>query len=183
MDSFISPLLEKNNKQIDKGANKGAHNIQSRVMKVMNPLSNLWVIIENLRSASKESHSVDNVDIYRDINFNNANCNPAKLHFGLMQMSQINGLLENQHYEALIPISVEVNTKISWWINQLELSNRESIISPNPFMILTSDASDGSLGPHWNRYWSSIEQTYHINAKEILAAFNLSQKKKEIFKV
>nr|XP_022306049.1 uncharacterized protein LOC111112656 [Crassostrea virginica] len=63
MDSFISPLLEKNNKQIDKGADKGAQNIQSRVMKVMGPLSTLWGILENLRSASRESHEVDNVDI------------------------------------------------------------------------------------------------------------------------
>ena len=37
MDSFISPLLEMNNKQIDQGADLGAQNIQSRVMKVIGP--------------------------------------------------------------------------------------------------------------------------------------------------
>ena len=101
---------------------------------------------------------------------------PAKLHCRLMQMSQINGLLENQHYEALVPISVGVKTELSWWINQLELSNGKSIISPNPSMILTSDASDAGWGATFESqstggYWSSIEQTYHINAKELLAAF------------
>ena len=65
-------------------------------------------------------------------------------------MSQINGLFENQHYEALVPISVGVKTELSWWINPLELSNGKSIISPNPSMILTSDASDAGWGPHSN---------------------------------
>ena len=32
-------------------------------MKVIGPLSNLWGILENLRSASRESHEADNVDI------------------------------------------------------------------------------------------------------------------------
>ncbi|XP_052719628.1 uncharacterized protein LOC128191535 [Crassostrea angulata] len=63
LDSFISPLLEKRNKQFDKGADKGAQNIQSRVMKVMGPLSKLWSILEGLRAASRDSHEVDNVDV------------------------------------------------------------------------------------------------------------------------
>ena len=32
-------------------------------MQVIGPLSNLWGILENLRSASMESHEVDHVDI------------------------------------------------------------------------------------------------------------------------
>ena len=34
------------------------------IVKVMDPLSNLWGILENLRSASRESHELDNVGIY-----------------------------------------------------------------------------------------------------------------------
>ena len=65
MDSFISPLLEKSDKQIDKGADKRAQKIYSRlrVMQVMCPLSNLWGILENLRSASRESQKEYNLDI------------------------------------------------------------------------------------------------------------------------
>ncbi|XP_061178537.1 uncharacterized protein LOC133187188 [Saccostrea echinata] len=63
LDSFISPLLEKKNKQFDKGADKGAQNIQSRIYKTLGPLSKLWGILEDLRAASGESHEVDNVDV------------------------------------------------------------------------------------------------------------------------
>ena len=93
-----------------------------------------------------------------------------------MQMSQIKGLSENQHYEALVPILVGVKTELSWWINQLELSDGKSIISSNPSMILTSDASDSGLentceSQSSGGYWSPIQQIYHINGKELLSAF------------
>lgn len=76
----------------------------------------------------------------------------------------------------MIPISVEVKTELRWWINQLEVSNGKSIISSNPSMILTSDASDVVWGATWDTQstggcWSPVEQSYHINAKELLAAF------------
>lgn len=101
---------------------------------------------------------------------------PAKLQCRFMQMTQIKGLLENKHYEAMIPISVEVKTELRWWINQLEVSNGKSIIGSNPSMILTSDASDVAWGATWDTQstggcWSPVEQSYHINAKELLAAF------------
>lgn len=51
LDSFISLLLEKRNKQFDKRADKGAQNIRSRVMKVMGLLSELLSNLEGSHGA------------------------------------------------------------------------------------------------------------------------------------
>lgn len=67
-----------------------------------------------------------------------------------MQMTQIKGLLEDKHYEAMIPISGEVKTELRWWINQLVVSNGKSIIDSNSSMILTSDALDIAWGATWD---------------------------------
>lgn len=65
---------------------------------------------------------------------------PSKLHCRSMQMTRIKSLLENRHYEAMIPISGEVKTELRWQINQLEFLEGKSIKGSNTLIILTLDA-------------------------------------------
>lgn len=48
----------------------------------------------------------------------------------------------------MFPVIGEIKTELRWQINQLQVSNRKSIIGSNPPIILMSDALDITWGPH-----------------------------------
>ena len=58
-----------------------------------------------------------------------------------MQRQQILELQETGDYNSKITLSVEVKAELDWWVQNLHLTKRSSIISASPQLIIASNAS------------------------------------------
>ena len=58
-----------------------------------------------------------------------------------MQRQQILELQETGDYNSKITLSVEVKAELDWWVKNLHLTKRSSIISASPQLIIASNAS------------------------------------------
>ncbi|XP_064113206.1 uncharacterized protein LOC135219920 [Macrobrachium nipponense] len=83
---------------------------------------------------------------------------------------------KEQRLSDTFPISAEVKKDLIWWLDPAKLGEGVSLQQLNPQLILFSDASDLGWGATLgNREisgrWSETERNWHINKKELMAAF------------
>ena len=79
------------------------------------------------------------------------------------------------NFDAKVSISTEAREDIVWWIDNIDTLNRQ-LSKQLPSVFITSDSSDFAWGGTRDGQsaggpWSANEQTWHINVKELLAAF------------
>jgi len=100
----------------------------------------------------------------------------APLHYKRLEhhkdrfMKQVGG-----DYEAIIPIDKIVREDLVWWIENLEKVEKQ-LERNKPDIQLTSDSSDFAWGGTRDGVsaggpWTAEEKRWHINVKELLAAF------------
>jgi hypothetical protein len=101
---------------------------------------------------------------------------PATLQCRQLQMAQIQALMLGKNYDDLVGLSHAIKADLRWWIDHLHDCNGRAIITPSPDFVIESDACDTGWGgacdtDRTGGPWSETEFKYHINAKELLAAF------------
>jgi len=84
-------------------------------------------------------------------------------------------LHNNQSYETEITLTEESKQELRWWLYNLQQWNGKAIISPNPDLMITTDASKKGWGAVCQNVttqglWSPAEAELHINVLELMAA-------------
>ncbi|CAC5404240.1 unnamed protein product [Mytilus coruscus] len=105
---------------------------------------------------------------------------PSNLQSRFLQMDQIKGHLKGKSYEQEIILSQTARDELIWWVTKIEEFNGKAIITPCPGIVITSDASNLGWGLFFKTkvqvaYGGKQESKFHINAKELLAAFLVVQ--------
>ena len=89
-------------------------------------------------------------------------------------MQSVRGLLEGKNYENQLVLNEKSREEIQWWIQSLKSSNGRSLKTKKREIQITSDASNKGWGA-WSGqekiggFWTSEEEKWHINAKELKA--------------
>ena len=106
----------------------------------------------------------------------------AQLHYRHIEKVKSEALTKNRgNYEAKCQLSDESQAELKWW----KTANLKNWISPPPIILeMKTDASTGDFSPNsfggWEATcegiqcggaWDTIEQTYHINTRELLAIY------------
>jgi hypothetical protein len=100
----------------------------------------------------------------------------APLHYRKLQMTKTKALMRGyQSYESVVILTDDCKRELSWWINQLQECNGKAIMSPQPDLVITTDASKIGWGGEVNGMktqgqWSLEESKLHINILEMRAA-------------
>jgi hypothetical protein len=101
---------------------------------------------------------------------------PAPLHYRHLQMLCSKGLIEGQNYENEICLNGDSKREIQWWMTSLKNTNGRCFAGKSQEIQITTDASDKGWGA-WSKnrkiggFWLPQEKIWHINAKELKAAF------------
>ena len=100
---------------------------------------------------------------------------PAPLQYRYLQRNQITELSQTGSFEEKITLSNLAKGELDWWIQNIALSNGKSLITLNPDLVISSDASKKGWGAACRHKstggpWSRRESEKHINVLEILAA-------------
>ena len=74
----------------------------------------------------------------------------APLHYRHLQHQQIHKLICHNSFEEKVIISVETRNELLWWKENLTLCSGRSLISPQPQIIIRSDASLQGWGASYN---------------------------------
>ena len=96
----------------------------------------------------------------------------GELYYRRLQINKIAALRQNQgDYDAVMNLSEHSKAELLWWINNITQSQR-LLLTSNPDLILTTDASLlgwGALlnGMETRGHWSTEEQGFHINYLEM----------------
>lgn len=99
------------------------------------------------------------------------------LHYRSLERNKIDALkCSRGNFDSLMYISDQMKDDLSWWINNAHFSCRQICHGPIQFVVY-SDASLLGWGATFDNqeiggHWSDIEQSYHINALELVACFN-----------
>ena len=98
----------------------------------------------------------------------------APLHYRLLQKEKHAALKQNHSFDSLRKLSQAAKAEIRWWLAHLEAFNGKAILSPNPEMVIETDASKEGWRAHYNGmsiggHWSMAEKALHINALELKA--------------
>lgn len=99
---------------------------------------------------------------------------PASLHYRHLQSEKNMVLRQGGGYNTIVTLSDQAIKEVNWWVNQVEVWNRKSLINPNPAVIIQSDASKKGWGAVCEKMciggiWLSGESQNHINVLELLA--------------
>jgi len=100
----------------------------------------------------------------------------APLHYKRMEHHKDKFMkLKCGNYDASIPLDRIVKDDLTWWIENLDRTQKQ-LTRQKPEVILTSDSSDFAWGGEREGVtaggpWSAEEKRWHINVKELLAAF------------
>uniref|UniRef100_A0A8W8ISQ8 Reverse transcriptase domain-containing protein n=1 Tax=Magallana gigas TaxID=29159 RepID=A0A8W8ISQ8_MAGGI len=98
----------------------------------------------------------------------------ASLHYRHLQSEKNMVLRQGGGYNTIVTLSDQAIKEVNWWVNQVEVWNRKSLINPNPAVIIQSDASKKGWGAVCEKMciggiWLSGESQNHINVLELLA--------------
>ncbi|XP_074643979.1 uncharacterized protein LOC141900830 [Tubulanus polymorphus] len=101
---------------------------------------------------------------------------PAPLDYRNLQMLKRAGLgVGNQSYETEVTLTTEGREDLLWWIQEIQNHNGKSVISPDPDLTITTDASHlggGAVvegtGLVTQGLWSPQEASKHINVLELM---------------
>ena len=66
---------------------------------------------------------------------------PALLQYRALKHNQIQGILPKNFLEEKVTLLYQVKRKLNWWIQNLNLYNGKSLITPLARIIISSDAS------------------------------------------
>lgn len=98
------------------------------------------------------------------------------LHYRSFEKEKIEALkCSSGNFDSLMCISDEMTDNLLWWMNNVHIACRRICHGPIQFEVY-SDASLLGWGATFNNqeicgHWSDTEQSYHINALELLACF------------
>ena len=101
----------------------------------------------------------------------------APLHYRSLERDKVFNLATaNNNYDALMTLSKESITEITWWFENVRTLNGKPIRMGPVDFYLETDASNDGWGAHFNGThaggrWSALESTNHINYLELLAIF------------
>ena len=100
---------------------------------------------------------------------------PAQLQVRYFQSLQIQALKLSKCYHAKVHLDKDAKDEFFWWIENLRLYNRKSLILPPADLCISTDASTKGWGPTCQEIstggpWSQEEQKAHINVLELKAA-------------
>jgi len=73
---------------------------------------------------------------------------PAPLQYRYLQRNQIQALSKSQNFDSIIPLSPQAKGEITWWIENLSLSNGRSLLTVPAQLVISSDASLQGWGQH-----------------------------------
>ena len=96
------------------------------------------------------------------------------LYYRRLEINEITALRQNQgDYDAVMNLCEHSKAELLWWINDIAQSQR-LLLTTNPDLILTTDASLLGWGAVLNGmetggHWSTEEQGFHINYLEMKA--------------
>ena len=100
----------------------------------------------------------------------------GQLYYRCIDIDKIRALaLHKGNYEGTMTLSKQAKLDLQWWVQNIHVSSKP-ILTPNPQLILQSDASNlgwGGVHPDGRTtggHWSGGESKLHINQKELLAA-------------
>ena len=79
------------------------------------------------------------------------------------------------YYNAQVVLDLECKSELKWWFRHLQDWNVKSLISPAPYLVITTDSSMMGWGALCNGtttqgLWSPSEKLDHINVLELKAA-------------
>ena len=109
---------------------------------------------------------------------------PAPLHYRALQCLRLEALGQKRSpdYDSSVKLSSEAVKDLQWWIHSLRHHNGRPIYSPEPTLVLESDASKKGWGAHCRENgistggpWTREESQAHINWLELKAAFLATQ--------
>ena len=101
---------------------------------------------------------------------------PGPLNYRHLQMQKSKALFYNrQSYAAIVCLTKECKVELNWWRDSLQDWNGRAMISPNPDLVITTDASKKGWGAECEGrttqgQWSVEETKIHINVLELTAA-------------
>ena len=104
----------------------------------------------------------------------------APLHYRSIQNQLISTLrsqpITHQNYDVKICLNGQSRKDLTWWVKNLKTNCSRPIHPPPVDLSIMSDASDLAWGAHLasvriQGFWRSYEFSWHINRKELKAAF------------
>jgi len=101
---------------------------------------------------------------------------PAPLFYRSLQATKHHFQNQEGGLNSQIHLSITDKEELSWWKEQANLWNFRSLLPPANWLKITTDASNWGWGAVCKEVttggpWSQVENTYHINYLEMLAAF------------
>ena len=92
---------------------------------------------------------------------------PASQQYRDLQQQQITGLSMRGSYEDTIVLHKEAKMELDWWVQNLDLNNRQYILSTAPQIVIQSDASKSGWravcqGQSAGGPWSQEERREHM---------------------
>ena len=92
---------------------------------------------------------------------------PASQQYRDLQQQQITGLFMRGSYEDTIVLHKEAKMELDWWVQNLDLNNRQYILSTAPQIVIQSDASKSGWravcqGQSAGGPWSQEERRGHM---------------------
>ena len=100
----------------------------------------------------------------------------APLHYKRLEIEKDKALKANRgDYEATLQIPSNIKEDLMWWMENLPLVTRH-LERPSPTIVIHTDSSDKAWGAVWQKQpvggpWVGQEKEWHINYKELMAAF------------
>ena len=81
-----------------------------------------------------------------------------------------------QNYSTAIRVTQSIREELQWWIDYLSSWKGKTLLAHKPALVMEMDASRrgwGAVcqGARTGGPWSEVEQQWHINSLEALAAF------------
>lgn len=116
---------------------------------------------------------------------------PAPLHYRHLHSEKNMVLRQGRGYNTIVTLSDQAINEVNWWVNQVEVWNKKSLINPNPAVLIQSDANKKGWDAvcekvHIGGFWLPGESQNHINVFELLAVTYavkaFLKKKNRIFK-
>jgi hypothetical protein len=154
------------------------YTINSVTMTLFLPKEKVLKIVNSCRELLKADKvsARDLAQVIGQLTATNEAVLPGSFHYRSLKILKTRALHTGGHYNHRVSLGQEAKIELLWWVSKLEQWNGKTLVHPNPYITIQSDASLSewwatSQGVNIGGFWIGEEKLLHINQLELKTAF------------